>query len=116
VQDELIETAARVVGVYLGGQQVGFCRAVADRHTVAYLADVYILPEHRGHGLGRELVVEMVDNWPYGATKWLLHTSDAHELYRSYGFTDPGPRLMERWPGGEGALPQAGDGPGGEAE
>lgn len=116
VQDELIETAARDVGVYRGAEQVGFCRAVADRHTVAYLADVYILPAHRGHGLGRELVAEMVDNWPYGPTKWLLHTADAHELYRSYGFTDPGVRLMERWPAGEGALPQAGDGPGGEAD
>ena len=45
----------------------GFCRAVSDDASVTYLADVYVLPEHRGRGLGEELVREMVDNGPYAA-------------------------------------------------
>ena len=97
-QDRLIDDAGRVVGLYHEGRQVGFCRAVSDGASVTYLADVYVLPEHRGRGLGEELVREMVDNGPYAARRWLLHTRDAHELYRRFGFGEPGERLMERPP------------------
>jgi ribosomal protein S18 acetylase RimI-like enzyme len=96
--ERLIRTAQRVVGLYVGGEQVGFCRAVSDDTSLAYLADVYVLPEHRGRGLGVELVREMIDNGPYSGRRWLLHTRDAHELYRRFGFGPPGERLMERPP------------------
>ena len=94
----LVRSAQRVVGLYADGRQVGFCRAVSDDASLAYLADVYVLPEHRGRGLGVELVREMIDNGPYAARRWLLHTRDAHELYRRFGFGPPGERLMERPP------------------
>ena len=51
--EALVRGATRVVGVYRAGSQVGFARAVSDGHTVAYLADVYVLPEHRGPLLQR---------------------------------------------------------------
>ena len=97
--ERLVREAQRIVGLYHEGRQVGFCRAVSDGASVTYLADVYVLPEHRGRGLGEELVREMVDNGPYAARRWLLHTRDAHELYRRFGFGEPGERLMERPPG-----------------
>ena len=97
-QDRLVREAARVVGVYRGGEQVGFARAVSDGEAVAYLADVYVLPEHRGRGLGGELVREMVENGAFANVKWLLHTRDAHDLYRRFGFAEPDARLMERRP------------------
>ena len=93
-QEELVRTASRVVGVYHEGEQVGFCRAVAA--PAVYLADVYILPSHRGRGLGEAMVEEMVERGPYADRTWLLHTADAHELYRKFGFGDPGERVMER--------------------
>ena len=96
--ERLVCSAQRVVGLYTDGRQVGFCRAVSDDASLAYLADVYVLPEHRGRGLGVELVREMIDNGPYAARRWLLHTRDAHELYRRFGFGPPGERLMERPP------------------
>ena len=43
----------RVVGLYHDGEQVGFARIFSDGHTLSYLADVYVLPEHRGHGARR---------------------------------------------------------------
>jgi len=95
-QEELIRTASRVVGVYHDGEQVGFCRAVAA--PAVYLADVYILSEHRGRGLGEAMVEEMIENGPYADRTWLLHTADAHELYRKFGFGAPGERVMERPP------------------
>ena len=96
--ERLVRGAQRVVGLYHDGRQVGFCRAVSDDASVTYLADVYVLPEHRGRGLGVELVREMIDNGPFAALRWLLHTRDAHDLYRRFGFGPPGERLMERPP------------------
>jgi GNAT superfamily N-acetyltransferase len=97
--ERLVRKADRVVGLYKDGQQVGFCRAATDGGAnVAYLADVYVLAEHRGRGLGLELVREMVDTGPFGAMTWLLHTRDMHQLYAKLGFGLPGERLMERPP------------------
>jgi GNAT superfamily N-acetyltransferase len=95
-QDRLIREASRVVGLYDGDRQIGFCRAVTDGVSVAYLADVYLLPEYRGRGLGEELVREMVENGPYGDLKWILHTEDMHPLYRKLGFEDPNYKVLER--------------------
>ena len=97
-QDRLIDEAARVVGLYDGGGQAGFARASTDGVSFVYLADVYVLPEYRGRGLGEELVREMVERGPLAHLKWLLHTSDMHPLYRKVGFTDPTPKVMERIP------------------
>ncbi len=96
VQDALIDDAARVVGLYRDGAQVGFSRAVSDGLLQSYLADVYVLEEHRGRGLGVELVRFSVDEGPLAQTKWLLHTADAHDLYRKLGFREPSRKLLER--------------------
>lgn len=96
VQDDLIETAERVVGLYYDGRLVGFSRTHSDGHTMSYLADVYVLEEHRARGLGVELVRFSVNEGPFANTRWYLHTRDAHELYRRFGFDAPGPRAMER--------------------
>jgi len=74
-------------GVLRGAEQVGFGRVVTDRATFAYLADVYILEEHRGKGLSRRLM-EAVFAHPdlQGLRRMLLATKDAHTLYARYGF------------------------------
>ena len=95
-QDRLVREARRVVGLYLDGRQVGFARTFSDGQVCAYLADVYVLPEHRGCGLGAELVREAVERDPDGMTRWLLHTADAHSLYEKFGFVRRGEKLMER--------------------
>lgn len=94
--ERLVRDATRVVGLYKDGAQVGFSRAATDGATVVYLADVYVLAEHRGRGLGLELVREMVENGPLADRTWLLHTRDMHALYAKLGFGPPGDRLMER--------------------
>jgi GNAT superfamily N-acetyltransferase len=92
----LIQEAARVVGVYDGERQVGFARAFSDGVSLVYLADVYVLEEYRGRGLGVELVREMVERGPLADVRWILHTRDAHALYRKVGFAEPTERVMER--------------------
>lgn len=95
---EHLAQAARVVGLYHDGAQIGYARAVSDGSTMVYLADVYVLGGHRGRGLGVELVREMIEAGPLAGVKWLLHTRDAHDLYRRFGFAPPDERLMERRP------------------
>ena len=97
-QDRLIDEATRVVGLYQGKRQIGFCRAVTDGVSFVYLADVYVLEEYRGRGLGEQMVREMVEGGDLGHLKWLLHTSDMHPLYRKLGFDVPNAKVMERLP------------------
>ena len=85
-------------GVYQGGAQVGFARVVTDRATFALLADVFVLPAHRGKGLSKWLMASVVEHDDLqGLRRLLLLTSDAHELYRQFGFTEIGNpwRFME---------------------
>lgn len=94
-QDHLID-ACHVVGLYHDGAQVGFGRAVdCEAAHFVYLADVYVLEQHRGSGLGVELVREIVENGPYADRTWVLHTRDAAGLYERFGFRHH-ERLMQR--------------------
>lgn len=70
-----------------GEQQVGFARVITDQATFAYIADVFILPEARGNGLGKWLM-ETILSHPdlQGLRNWTLFTADAHGLYRQFGF------------------------------
>jgi ribosomal protein S18 acetylase RimI-like enzyme len=101
-----VDGSTRVVGLYDGDQQIGFARAVSDGVTVAYLADVYVLPAYRGRGLGLELVREIVEGGEadWAEVRWLLHTADAQGLYRKIGFAEGLPTypLMERGRGYDG--------------
>jgi GNAT superfamily N-acetyltransferase len=91
-----IAAAWRVIGAYDGaGAMVGFARAFSDGVS-AYLADVYVLPGHRGAGLGKAIVRAMIDDGPGAGFRWMLHTADAHGLYRQFGFTEPDGLYMER--------------------
>jgi len=91
-------SAWRVVGVYeaASGRQVGFARAVSDGVAYAYLADVFVLPDARGAGLGKELVATMIDRGPGASFRWTLHTADAHGLYKQFGFAAPDGTYLER--------------------
>jgi GNAT superfamily N-acetyltransferase len=79
-----------VLGLYAAdGRQVGFARAVTDRATFAWIADVYVLESERGRGLGRFLVESLLAHPDLqGLRRLMLATADAHDLYRSYGFTE----------------------------
>jgi GNAT superfamily N-acetyltransferase len=85
-------------GLYAEDTQVGFARVVTDRATFAYLADVFVLDEHRGRGLGKWLIECVLDHPDLqGLRRWSLATQDAHGLYRRFGFETPAhpERLME---------------------
>lgn len=88
-------------GLYQGGGQIGFARVITDYARFAYLADVFVLQEHCGRGLGRWLVECVLDHPDLRTVrKWTLATRDAHRFYRDLGFTevDAPDWLMERKP------------------
>jgi GNAT superfamily N-acetyltransferase len=92
-----VRAAWRVVGAYTAdGGQVGFARAFSDSVSAAYLADVYVLDAHRGHGLGVRIIQRMIDEGPGAKFRWMLHTADAHRLYRRFGLTEPSHTFLER--------------------
>ncbi|GCD38977.1 N-acetyltransferase [Streptomyces chrestomyceticus JCM 4735] len=76
------------------GRQVGYARVVTDRTTFAWLCDVYVAPAARGKGLGTALVTHIRDHLaPYGLSRILLATGDAHDVYARVGFeplSEPG--------------------------
>ena len=84
-------------GLYTGPDQVGFARAVTDRATFAWLADVFVLETHRRRELGKWML-ETVLGHPElrGLRRWMLATKDAHGLYERFGFrpTAGDPRFM----------------------
>lgn len=87
---EVFERSVRgslCLGLLCGAELAGFCRAVTDRATFAYVADVFVLPQHRGKGLGlRMLRCLRAHPELAGLRRWLLATADAHGLYRKLGF------------------------------
>ena len=94
--ERLVRESTRVMGVYLGDQQVGFARVISDGTSVAWLGDVFVLAEHRGKGLGEELVREAVEHPDHRDLYWYLNTRDAHGLYAKFGFEAPGEGTMVR--------------------
>ncbi|HQZ30783.1 MAG TPA: GNAT family N-acetyltransferase [Arenimonas sp.] len=98
-----VERAARhslCFSALLDGAQVGFARVVTDRATFGYLADVFVLPAHRGQGISQAMMAAILAHPELqGLRRFLLATSDAHGLYAKYDFqpiTRP-ERFMERY-------------------
>ena len=83
-------------GIYYNKNQVGFARAISDKATFDYIADVFILPQYRGKGLSKWLM-QTITGHPelQGLRRWSLATADAQGLYSQFGFT-PISR-PERW-------------------
>ncbi len=76
-------------GVYLKGEQIGFARICTDYVVFAYLMDVFILPEHRKKGYSKTLMQHIMSHPGLSSCKvWMLKTSDAHGLYKQFGFTE----------------------------
>ena len=74
-------------GGYLGGRQLAFARVISDFATIAHVADVFVVPEHRGRGIAKLLMRAILDHPELqGLRRFLLATRDAHGLYAQFGF------------------------------
>ncbi len=74
-------------GVYLQDRQIGFARVVTDFGQFAYIMDLFIGEKHRGKGFSKELMKYIMEFDKLKNVKvWRLATSDAHDLYKKFGF------------------------------
>lgn len=90
IPKELVQKAidnSLCFGIYADNQQVGFARVISDYATFGYLSDVFIVPEHRGKGLSKQLMASIMAHPDLqGLRRWMLITRDAHGLYSQFGF------------------------------
>lgn len=90
------------------GRQVGGARVVGDGVSFGWLADVFVVPEYQGRGLGKFLISCVVDEPSCQAVgRLLLGTRDAHGLYEQHGWIplQAPDRWMERITEGVSCLP-----------
>jgi GNAT superfamily N-acetyltransferase len=84
-----------VIGAYLDGKQVATARVVSDTIRFAWIADVFVAPEHRGRGIARAMIRFALDHPNLSdVTSWLLATRDAHGVYAALGFGEPDPGVF----------------------
>jgi ribosomal protein S18 acetylase RimI-like enzyme len=73
-------------GVFFEGRLVGFARVITDRTTFAYLCDVIIDEEFRGHGTGQWMLKCIIEHPVIKETRQMLLTKDAQGFYEKFGF------------------------------
>jgi GNAT superfamily N-acetyltransferase len=80
-------TGSHCLGAYDAGEQIGFARMITDNATFAWLADVWVIEEARGSGVGRAMVNWFLDHPDFqGLRRIGLVTADAHGVYAASGF------------------------------
>ena len=73
---------------FAGNEFAGFARLVTDYATFGYVADVFVLPEHRGRGVAKLIMKAMCEHPAVQRLRrWHLVTRDAGALYEKFGFT-----------------------------
>ncbi len=98
IVQRVIDGALCFGGYVDGAGQVAFARVITDYATFAYLADVFVLEDHRGKGYSKQLMAAIKAHPQLqGLRRFMLATFDAHALYAQYGFTvvERPERLME---------------------
>jgi GNAT superfamily N-acetyltransferase len=77
-------------GLFHRDAQIGYAKIISDYATIAYLGDVYVLPDYRGKGLSKWLMQQVMSHPDLqGLRRWILLTVDAHGLYAQYGWKEP---------------------------
>jgi GNAT superfamily N-acetyltransferase len=87
-----LRNSSLVIGAYLDDKQIGIARVVSDTIRFAWIADVFVAPDHRARGVGRAMIRFALDHPSHAdVTNWMLATRDAHGVYAALGFVEPEP-------------------------
>jgi GNAT superfamily N-acetyltransferase len=103
IRREFVERAIEhsiCFGIYENERQIAFARVISDCAGFAWLADVFVVAEHRGGGIGKRLIAFVLEHPDLQRIRrFMLATRDAHGLYEGFGFTPLAhpERLMERY-------------------
>jgi ribosomal protein S18 acetylase RimI-like enzyme len=90
----MIENANRTVVAIDNGRIVGFARALCDDASNGYIGTVVVSPDHRGCGIGREMVSQIIGDDPN--ITWVLRAGHGSgEFWKKMGFVESS-HAMER--------------------
>jgi ribosomal protein S18 acetylase RimI-like enzyme len=88
-----VSGARWVVHAYDGARLIGFCRAISDGVSNAYISSVMVAPEYRRHGIGREMLARLLAGKEH--IKFVLHArQDAVAFYSAVGFAAAADMMM----------------------
>ncbi|MDD5556633.1 MAG: GNAT family N-acetyltransferase [bacterium] len=78
------------VGAFRGRRMVGMGRAISDGAGDAYLQDVTVLPAWRGRGIGRAIILKLLDVLRGRGIEWIgLIAEPGHgRFYHGLGFRE----------------------------
>jgi len=85
LMEKAMNNSAYCFGVYHDRdslrQQIGFARVVSDLITFGYLADVFVLPDYQGKGIGKWLIKTIVNHPELKAMKRLILFTETPDFY-----------------------------------
>ena len=89
-----LEHSNYIIACYLDGNVVGSARMLWDGGYVAYIADIMVLPEQQGRGIGKQLM-ERIMNYLYTNLEegWtimvvLVAAKGKEAFYKKFGFIE----------------------------
>ena len=84
------ENSLLTLAAYEGEELLGILRAVGDGHTIVFLQDILVFPEHQRRGVGRALIQAALARFPHVRQIELAtdNTPQTVAFYKSQGFKE----------------------------
>lgn len=84
------ENSILILAAYEGEQLLGILRAVGDGHTIVFIQDILVYPEHQRKGIGLALIREVLSRYAH-VRQIQLSTDDTPKtkaFYSALGFRE----------------------------
>ena len=84
------EKSMLTLAAYEGDQLLGIIRAVGDGHTIVFVQDILVFPEHQRKGVGSALLQAMLDRYSHVRQIELATDSTPKTIafYKTMGFCE----------------------------
>ena len=84
------ENSMLTLAAYEGNQLLGIIRAVGDGHTIVFVQDILVCPEHQRKGIGSTLLQAILDRYSHVRQIELAtdNTPKTIAFYKSMGFQE----------------------------
>ena len=85
-----VENSMLTLAAYKNDQLLGIIRTVGDGHTIVFVQDILVYPEHQRKGIGTALLQAILDRYHYVRQIELApdNTEKTIAFYKSMGFKE----------------------------